>query len=107
MNPHLHKYRFECETVNGHKHILSGYTENVMGISALHVHVYHGVCSSCGHTHHFSGRTGLPVKTRNGHIHKMEGVLEMSDRHEHPYSSYTFEDVEYIDDPIPNGIYVL
>lgn len=107
MNPHLHKYRFECKTVKGHNHILAGYTENIMGINALHFHVYRGVCSYSGHTHYFSGRTGLPVKTENGHIHKIEGVLEINNQHEHPYSSYTFEDVEYIDDPILRGIYVL
>lgn len=107
MNPHLHKFKFESKSSKGHKHLLAGYTENMIGINAIHFHMYYGICSYSGHTHYFSGLTGLPVKTENGHVHRIEGILEMNSLHDHNYSSYTFEDVEYINDPMPKGSYVL
>jgi len=47
------------------------------------------------HTHYFSGITSLPIKTDNGHIHRMEGILEYNDFHKHKFRGYTFEDVGY------------
>jgi len=37
----------------------------------------------------------MPVKTENGHIHRMEGVLEFNNLHEHGYDGYTFEEISY------------
>jgi len=48
----------------------------MIGIEAFHIHAYYGISSYNGHTHYFSGFTGLPIKTENGHIHRIEGILE-------------------------------
>jgi len=53
------------------------------------------VCSYNDHTHYFSGITGIPVKTTNGHIHRMEGVLELNNNHTHKFSNYTSEEISY------------
>jgi len=95
MNPHLHKYNFECEAVAGHKHRMIGYTDNRLGVNMVHFHFLYGISSYNSHTHYFSGITGLPIKTENGHIHRIEGILESNNMHEHKYCGYTFEDVAY------------
>lgn len=95
MHPHLHKYKFESFTANGHKHTLSGYTEGMMGIDSLHFHFFSGISSYSHHTHYYSGMTGLPIKTENGHKHKIEGILDQNQSHEHPYSHYSQEDTAF------------
>ncbi len=95
MKCHLHKYKFESRTANGHTHRLLGYAGNMFGINSLHFHFYYGISSYNQHTHYFCGITGLPVKTENGHIHRMEGILENNCLHDHKYSGYTFEDIAY------------
>jgi len=52
----------------------------MIGIEAFHIHAYYGISSYNGHTHYFSGFTGLPIKTENGHIHRIEGILEIGFR---------------------------
>ncbi len=96
MNIHLHKYRIECKAENGHNHRICGTTEKMIGINSFHIHYFCGISSYNNHTHYYSAFTGLPVKTENGHIHKIEGVLESNAMHEHSYNSYTFEDVAYM-----------
>ena len=95
MNYHMHKYKFECKSANGHCHRLIGYAGNMIGFESFHFHFYYGVSSYINHTHYFCGLTGLPIKTENGHIHKMEGVLENNHMHEHEFKGYTFENVSY------------
>jgi hypothetical protein len=73
-----------------------GYTESMLGFNQIHFHYYFGVCCHNGHSHYFSGISGLPVKKEFGHIHKMDGFLELNNLHEHKFSSYTFEEIEYI-----------
>jgi len=92
---HAHNYRFDSYKVNGHTHRLLGYTEYNFPLLFTHVHFYRGVCSYNEHTHYFSGFTGLPVRTENGHRHKMSGILAECRCHEHKYCHYTSENVEY------------
>lgn len=106
MSPHSHKFRFECNISNNHKHRLSGYTENMLGVSGLHIHHFYGVSSYNGHTHYYAGISGLPVRTANGHVHKIEGILEFNDLHEHKFCGMTFEDVGYITKKIPREAYL-
>jgi hypothetical protein len=94
MSTHLHKYKFSSEVSKGHKHNIYGRTDYMIGINYFHFHYYCEISSYCGHTHYFSGITGLPIKTKNGHIHKIEGILEFNNNHQHKYSNYTFEDIE-------------
>ncbi|NLK86116.1 MAG: hypothetical protein GX279_01310 [Clostridiaceae bacterium] len=96
MKSHVHKFRLECSIVNGHYHRLLGYAGSMLGLERLHFHFYYGVSSYMDHTHYFCGITGFPVKTENGHIHRMEGLLESNSRHEHKYKGYTSEDISYI-----------
>ncbi len=96
MSVHSHKYCFDCFNENKHNHRLMGYTESMVGFRVFHFHRFKGVSSYCGHIHYFSGTTGPPIRTGNGHMHKMEGLLELEDMHTHRYKSYTSEDVEYI-----------
>ncbi len=96
MNPHLHEYRFDSIIVNGHKHKIKGYTESMLGINILHFHYFVGVSSYNNHTHYFSGYTGLPVRTEKGHIHKIEGLLEINSLHDHLFDGFTFEEIAYI-----------
>jgi hypothetical protein len=35
----------------------------------------------------------------NGHVHKMEDILETNNMHEHVLKGYTFEDIAYINNP--------
>ena len=95
---HTHKYKFDCKMAGGHVHNILGYTENTIGIGSFHLHFFYGTSFYTNHTHYFSGITGLPVKTENGHIHRMQGVLELNDMHEHDYEGYTFEEVSYASD---------
>lgn len=95
MTVHLHKYRFESRKAQLHNHRLLGYTGPVLGIGALHFHSYSGICSYNGHMHYFSGYTGFPIKTPNGHIHRLEGKLVCCNMHVHSFCGYTDEDVEY------------
>lgn len=96
MKSHVHKFRLECSIVNGHYHRLLGYAGSMLGLERLHFHFYYGVSSYMDHTHYFCGITGFPVKMENGHIHRMEGLLESNSRHEHKYKGYTSEDISYI-----------
>jgi hypothetical protein len=99
MKFHMHKYRFDCRNSSGHNHMLSSYTGNMLGIESLHFHIYYGVSSYRNHTHYFFGTTGMPVKTENGHIHRMNGMLESNDMHEHEFNGYTFENISYMSTP--------
>jgi regulatory protein YycH of two-component signal transduction system YycFG len=99
MNSHLHKYRFDSEISQesgGHSHIISGRTDYMIGVGGFHFHYFYDISSYNGHTHYYSGITGLPVKTENGHVHKMDSLLEINNSHEHTFSSFTFEEIEYI-----------
>lgn len=95
MRFHLHKYKFECQSAKGHCHRMIGYAGNMIGVGSFHFHFFYGVSSYDNHTHYFSGITGMPVKTENGHIHRMEGFLECNSLHEHEFKGYTFEDISY------------
>lgn len=99
MGFHKHKYRFECQNISGHNHRLSGYAGNMLGIEAFHLHFYYGISSYRNHTHYFCGITGIPVKTENGHIHRMDGILENNGTHEHEFKGYTCEDISYTSSP--------
>jgi hypothetical protein len=37
----------------------------------------------------------MPIKTENGHKHKISGRLELTGSHFHYYNNYTYENVEY------------
>ncbi len=95
MRFHMHKYKFESETVRGHKHRLLGYAGSMIGIGSFHFHYFYGISSYDNHTHYFSGITGMPVRTENGHVHKMDGLLEYN-THEHNFEGCTFEEISYI-----------
>lgn len=95
MRFHMHKYKFDCVIDKGHKHRLMGYAGKMMGVNSLHFHFFYGVCSYNNHTHYFSGITGMPVKTEIGHIHKMDGILEFNNMHEHHFDGFTFEEISY------------
>ena len=95
MQFHMHKFKFESNETNYHKHKILGYTEHTIGINTLHFHTFYGVSSYKGHTHYFSGFTVLPIKTPNGHVHKMEGLLEESQLHGHIFFNYTDEEIAY------------
>lgn len=92
---HAHKYKLDSAMTKGHNHRLLGYTDCSIGLNFLHFHFFYGVCSYNDHTHYYSGFTGIPIKTENGHIHKIEGILQTNIHHKHPFSSYTFENIEY------------
>lgn len=96
MYPHLHRFKFDGKISNNHKHRMLGYTDNMIGLYSFHLHYFYGISSYNGHTHYFSGMTGLPIKTENGHVHKIEGVMEHNCMHDHKFSDLTFEDIEYI-----------
>lgn len=96
MNSHLHEFRIDSSIVNGHRHKVIGYTEATVGFNMLHFHYFWGICTYSGHTHYFSGFTGLPIRTDNGHIHRIEGILELNNCHEHSFSGFTHEEVHYI-----------
>ena len=96
MNYHLHKFRIDSHTANGHDHKVSGCVDEAFGTGSLHFHTFLGVSSYRNHTHYFSGVTGPPLKTEHGHVHKIEGMLEMNNVHEHSYNGLTFEELSYI-----------
>ncbi len=106
MGSHLHKFKVDSETSNNHVHNLIGCTENMIGINSFHFHHYYGISSYTNHTHYYSGITGYPIKTDNGHIHKLEGFLEFNNTHEHKFCDYTFEDLEYISNKLSNEAYI-
>ena len=95
MKFHMHKYKFECQYINGHCHRLIGYAGNMLGVKSFHFHLYYGVSSYDNHTHYFYGITGMPIITENGHIHRMDGLLECNNMHEHKFKGYTGEDISY------------
>ena len=95
MKFHMHKYRLECRNVKGHTHRLLGYAGNMLGVDSFHFHFYYGVSSYSNHTHYFCGITGMPVRTESGHIHRMDGILENINLHDHEFKGYTFEDISY------------
>lgn len=96
MLNHIHKYKFDSDITRGHPHSLTGYSGHLLGINIYHFHFFYGICSYNDHTHYFSGVTGKPIKTENGHIHKMEGILELSNEHKHEFTGYTSEEISYI-----------
>ena len=96
MKPHIHYFKFECDSSCNHKHIMNNYTQNMIGVKAFHFHFYSGISCYNSHSHYFSGITGLGIKTENGHVHKLEGCLEDNNLHEHTFGSLTFEEIEYI-----------
>lgn len=95
MIPHSHTYKIDCNMTDKHNHTISGYTDYLFGVNTLHFHYFFGTTSYKGHTHYYSSTTGMPIKTENGHIHKMDGLLELNNLHQHQYNGYTFEDVAY------------
>lgn len=95
MQKHIHHFKIESTMTQGHYHRLIGYTEYIIGAGRFHFHLYSGVSTYTDHTHYFSGVTGLPVKTKYGHIHKIEGVLEVNNRHKHKFEGHTFEEISY------------
>lgn len=104
---HIHKYKFESELDKGHKHRLLGYAGSMIGIGNFHFHYFYGISSYCNHTHYFSGITGMAVKTENGHMHRMEGILEYNNLHDHHFSGYTFEDISYINGDSNEQVYII
>ncbi len=103
---HIHKYKLDSDMKNMHKHRIIGYTEKIIGINSFHFHSFYGISSYSNHTHYFSGITGLPIKTENGHIHHIEGVLEANAQHEHSFSGQTSEDIEYTAKRTVNEAYI-
>lgn len=95
MSTHVHKFKFNSEISIGHAHTLFGRTDYMIGINSFHFHYFYEICSYTGHTHYYSGITSLPVKTLNGHVHKIEGILEFNNNHDHCFNNFTFEDIEY------------
>ncbi len=95
MFKHMHSYKIESMAIDKHCHILMGYTESTVGTDRFHFHFYSGVSTYTDHTHYFSGITGLPIKTENGHIHKIEGLLKSNKLHEHKYIGNTHEEISY------------
>jgi hypothetical protein len=95
MYRHVHHFKIESSLSLAHYHRLIGYTEYVIGTGRFHFHFYSGISTYTNHTHYFSGVTGLPLRTENGHIHKMEGMLETNNSHKHRFSGCTFEEVSY------------
>lgn len=106
MRYHIHKFKFDSEKTNFHKHKIMGIANNMVGIKGFHFHFFYGVSSYSNHTHYFSGITGLPIKTENGHIHKMESILELNNSHEHRINGYTFEEISYISGKVFGEAYV-
>jgi hypothetical protein len=96
MNSHIHHYKIDSKTKKGHKHKIYGYADTMVGTAKFHFHFFYGVSAYADHTHYYSGITGMPFKTSNGHIHKMEGLLESNELHEHLFWGHTFEEISYI-----------
>lgn len=106
MNPHMHKYKFESDLSNGHKHRLTGYCDGMIGINSFHFHFFNDISSYKNHTHYYSGITGFSIKTENGHKHRIEGFLEANNGHEHKFKSFTNEDITYLSDGLKHEAYV-
>lgn len=96
MNHHMHKFRFNSEMTGGHDHGMCGSVTSAVGFNNFHIHYFSGVSNYRNHTHYFAGFTGFPIKTENGHIHKMEGLLETNNNHVHKYNGETYEEIQYI-----------
>jgi hypothetical protein len=106
MKTHIHKYKIDSEMERGHKHKIIGYADVMLGVSSLHFHFFSGVSSYCNHTHYFSGFTSFPVKTENGHVHKIETLLDNNDLHEHKIAGFTFEEISYISGNVAKEAYI-
>jgi hypothetical protein len=106
MNFHMHRFKFDSGISRGHMHKVRGMTEYMIGFNNFHFHVFSGVSSYTSHTHYFSGISGLPIKTENGHIHKMDGILESNNGHEHEYNNYSFEEISYISGKSYGEVYI-
>lgn len=106
MKNHTHRFKFDCDMNNLHIHKVAGIVERTYGFGGLHFHYYSGVSSYMNHTHYFSGITGLPIKTENGHIHRMEGLLESNPDHEHKFKGETSEEISYIKGPLKGEAYI-
>ena len=96
MNYHMHKFKFDSDLKSLHKHKVMGMAKKMVGVRNLHFHYYSGVCTYTNHTHYFSGITSFPIKTENGHIHRIEGILELNFDHKHKFKGHTFEEISYI-----------
>lgn len=93
---HAHYFKIDSKLVQGHLHYIKGYTEYVIGTESFHFHLFIGISTYTDHTHGYSGITGLPVKSeKQGHYHKIQGVLESDGKHEHEFKGYTFEEISY------------
>lgn len=106
MGNHAHKFKFDCEMSNLHLHKVTGIADKTFGFGNLHFHYYYGVSSYTDHTHYFSGVTGLPVKTANGHVHRMDGQLEINSMHLHSYKGETFEEIAYTPRKLQGEAYI-
>ena len=85
---HTHYFKVDSKIVRGHFHHVTGYTEYVIGTESFHFHLYIGISTYTDHTHNYSGITGLPIKSENGHYHKIQGMLECAAEHEHKFKGY-------------------
>ncbi len=95
MKYHSHEYKIDSTQSNKHKHTAKGYCESMIGIGYFHIHLFYGVSSYDNHTHYFSGFTGFPIKTHNGHVHKINETLKRSNMHKHNIVGYTAENISY------------
>lgn len=93
MYYHIHPYRFNTASNKGHKHTISGYTINTIGMSGFHFHIIKGTSSHNGHCHSFSAITGFSIKTEWGHVHKVEGISGLNGIHRHMFEDFTLEEI--------------
>ena len=85
-------------------HVCQAHNHRMAAVSGLpialkcgdHVHdVCFGTDSYEDHVHAFSGRTGGAIRTGDGHVHYLEGMVTCADRHRHCFKLTTL-----IDNPI-------
>jgi len=95
MKYHSHEYKIDSTPSKNHKHTAKGFCESMLGFGYFHIHYFYGVSSYDNHTHYFYGFTGFPIKTRNGHVHKINKTLKKSFMHKHDIVGYTAEDISY------------
>lgn len=96
MIHHRHKFEIDSTMNHLHYHRVTGITEPGVGISFYHFHRFSGISNYHQHTHIISGHTSPPIKTENGHMHKINCKLKQSQRHSHNLNGYTFEEIEYM-----------
>ena len=98
LNFHLHRFEVKSDFSGIHFHVLKGYVRNNLGLEILHFHTCSGTTPVSDHAHFFSSITGPPMKTQNGHIHKLSGVLQETSGHLHKFSGLTDENISYLSD---------